>query len=160
MLKKATSVDAWWLYRGAKRSSGRPEAHGRRKAGPLHIYLSTFCLFSQAVAEGRTDYTYNKTVAYSQYPAQDFGGCYAGYVRGGVCKNITTHSHDHDHDYMGCAALPRGSLAHQQEHCAPPRTATRVTRLLSENVTFVVGASASTLPAPTARNEGPWDLFK
>ena len=33
--------------------------------------------------------TLNKSVAYNQYPGQDFGGCGPlGYVVGGVCQNV------------------------------------------------------------------------
>jgi len=39
-----------------------------------------------AATGGRTDYTYAKTVSFSQYPGQHFGNCSSGYVFGGKCK--------------------------------------------------------------------------
>ena len=42
-----------------------------------------------AVPTGEIDYTYEKTVAFSQYPGQHFGHCDGGYVHGGVCKNVS-----------------------------------------------------------------------
>eukprot|EP01052_Picozoa_sp_SAG31_P037126 SAG31_NODE_4744_length_2986_cov_1.698995_4_plen_113_part_01 len=33
-----------------------------------------------AAAANGVDYTFNKTIAYSQYPGQSFGGCDGGYV--------------------------------------------------------------------------------
>ena len=67
----------------------------------------TILTMAAAAAANGVDYTANKSVAYSQYPGQSFGGCDGGYVFGGKCVNQTddvmpmTDGHGHKQYYMG-----------------------------------------------------------